>query len=171
MEGVGGDGRGGRKKPSRGRRSWLTPTISTASARPQRWKPLDQDYEVFKRWTSLAMCFLITLICFRPRLHTDRRWRWGERRGSTWATRRRNCSSRSGWPSRSSGRWASCHSCRPRLCHSSRGIRSRGLCSGLAPSWIQPSISRGWVVDYIIFDNIMSIIIFCWNGSISLIFG
>ena len=61
MEGVGGDGRGERVKPSRGRGK--TPTVSTASARPQRWKPLDQDYEVIEIVNQfLAMYSLITLI-------------------------------------------------------------------------------------------------------------
>ena len=61
MEGVGGDGRGERVKPSRGRGK--TPTVSTASVRPQRWKPLDQDYEVIEIINQfLAMYSLITLI-------------------------------------------------------------------------------------------------------------
>ena len=165
MEGVSGDGRGEKKKPSRGRGGWLTPSVSTATTRPQRWRPLDQDYEVFEWWTSLAICFLlITLICFRLQPHTDKKWRWGGRPWSTWVTRWRSCSSRSSWPSRSSERWASCRSCRRRPCRSSGGTRSRGSCSGLAPSWIQPSISERWVVDYTIYDNALLIINFCQNG-------
>ena len=46
MQGVGGQDQGEKRPPSRGRGFWPTPTVTTATTRPSRWRPLEDDYKV-----------------------------------------------------------------------------------------------------------------------------
>ena len=46
MEGVGGRSQVKRQSRGRGRGVQLTPTVTAATSRPQRWRPIDQEYEV-----------------------------------------------------------------------------------------------------------------------------